>query len=171
VSRLVSPEAQAEQGAPAGLVSRTSAGIIDLGVVVIASLTAVALASVWAYLFGGLGQMRLAWPSRGGLAALGGIVLASYLSWGWARTGRTVGKRLLGLTVVARDGAPPGWPTATARALLYVVFPVGLFWCAVSVKRRSLQDVALKTHVIYDWFPHAVQRQPYSGASSARSRS
>jgi hypothetical protein len=34
------------------------------------------------------------------------------------------------------------------------VFPIGLLWCAVSTSRRSLQDIVVRTSVIYDWQAH-----------------
>jgi hypothetical protein len=34
--------------------------------------------------------------------------------------------------------------------LLYVIFPVGLLWSAVSRERRSLQDVVVRSIVVYD---------------------
>ena len=40
---------------------------------------------------------------------------------------------------------------AYARALLYVIFPAGLFWCAFSKGNLSLQDAILRTVVVYDW--------------------
>ena len=39
---------------------------------------------------------------------------------------------------------------ATARVLC-VVFPIGLLWCVVSEENRSVQDLLLRTSVIYDW--------------------
>jgi hypothetical protein len=37
------------------------------------------------------------------------------------------------------------------RAVVYVVFPLGLLWSAVSSSRRSLQDVLVGSVVVYDW--------------------
>ncbi len=37
------------------------------------------------------------------------------------------------------------------RAGFCVVFPIGLFWCAVSRENRSVQDVVLRSSVIHDW--------------------
>ena len=42
---------------------------------------------------------------------------------------------------------------AVLRAALYVVFPVGVLWCAMTGSRRSLQDLLLGTYVVYDWMP------------------
>jgi uncharacterized RDD family membrane protein YckC len=57
-----------------------------------------------------------------------GLYLALMFLLMWAYTivqealwGRTVGKRVLGLRVVARDGAPIGWMAAITRNLLRTV--------------------------------------------------
>ena len=135
----------------AGLVSRGAAGAIDLVVVAAAVFGAVIAASVWRFFFGGTDTLRLAWPSQLGLASLGGALLVAYLTWGWARTGRTVGKRLLGLAVVRSTGPRMGWIRAFLRSVVCVVFPLGLLWCAVSSTNRSVQDLITGTAVIYDW--------------------
>jgi hypothetical protein len=46
-----------------------------------------------------------------------------------------------------------GWWRAGLRALLCVIFPVGLFWSAVSRGRRSVQDVLMRSVVVDDWHP------------------
>lgn len=47
-------------------------------------------------------------------------------------------------------------PGALLRALLCTTVPIGLLWVAFSRENRSLQDLLLRTSVIYDWEPHAV---------------
>ncbi len=32
-----------------------------------------------------------------------------------------------------------------------VLFPLGLFWSAISRRNASLQDLLVRTSVIYDW--------------------
>jgi uncharacterized RDD family membrane protein YckC len=34
-----------------------------------------------------------------------------------------------------------------------VGFPVGLLWCAADPARRSVQDIVLRTSVVYNWLP------------------
>jgi len=153
VSAALPAAARSIQGTRAGLVSRSLAAAIDLVAVSIFVAGSVMAASVWEYFFGGARVMELRWPSRLGLASLGGALLAGYLTWGWARTGRTFGKRVLGLAVVTASGGRVPWPVAAARATLYVVFPIGLLWSGVSRTNRSLQDLLLRTAVVYDWRP------------------
>ena len=43
---------------------------------------------------------------------------------------------------------------ALLRAVMYTFFAVGLVWCAVSPRRRSVQDILVGTSVIYDWRHH-----------------
>ena len=151
--------AQVIQRDRAGLVSRGAADAIDLVVVAAAVFGAVIATSVWRFFFGQADAVRLVWPSQLGLASLGGVLLVAYLTWGWARTGRTFGKRLLGLAVVRSSGARIGWARAVLRSALCVIFPIGLLWCAVSRTNRSVHDVVVGTVVIYDW-QRARRRRP-----------
>jgi uncharacterized RDD family membrane protein YckC len=151
VSAALPLDARAIQRGRAGLVSRSAAGAIDLAVVTVGVFAAVAAASVWRFFFGGIGVLRLVWPSQIGLASLGGALLVAYLTWGWARIGRTMGKRILGLALVRTSGDRVGWIAAFVRAALCVVFPLGLLWCGVSRENRSLQDLIVGTAVVYDW--------------------
>jgi uncharacterized RDD family membrane protein YckC len=40
---------------------------------------------------------------------------------------------------------------AALRAAFYVVFPIGLVWALVSRRNASLQDLIVRTAVIYDY--------------------
>jgi uncharacterized RDD family membrane protein YckC len=81
-----------------------------------------------------------------------GLVIAFvYLVASWTAAGRTYGDQLLGLRVLDRDGGTVNWPIAVLRALLYLVFPLGLLWILVDPRNRSVQDIVLRTTVIYDW--------------------
>jgi len=53
--------------------------------------------------------------------------------------------------VVNYKGAKLRWVGAFVRALFCTIFPVGLFWVIVSSSNRSVQDVVMRTNVIYDW--------------------
>jgi uncharacterized RDD family membrane protein YckC len=59
----------------------------------------------------------------------------------------------MGLRVVDRRGRKPAVLVALLRAGFCVLVPVGLLWCAVSRSRSSLQDIVLRTSVVYDWRP------------------
>jgi uncharacterized RDD family membrane protein YckC len=53
---------------------------------------------------------------------------------------------------------------AIVRASLCVILPIGLLWVLVSGQNRSLQDLFLRTSVIYDWdvrlLRPPIQRRP-----------
>jgi uncharacterized RDD family membrane protein YckC len=70
---------------------------------------------------------------------------------GWSTTGRTYGKHLLGLRVVNHDGQRLRIVGAAVRATFCLVFLIGFLWVAVSGQNRSIQDMVLRTSVIYDW--------------------
>lgn len=140
------------QGQRAGIVSRFLADAIDLVVVIVAVVGVYLAVSVVRFL---LHPRRFTWPEASSLTlgALGWILLIAYLTIGWATTGRTFGKNVLGLRVVSsRDAGLPFW-RAFGRAVLCALFPIGLFWSVVSSRNESVQDLLVRTTVVYDWGP------------------
>ena len=140
------------QGRRAGLISRFLADGIDL-LVVLASLVGIYLA------FAGVRFLvrprAFTWPelSALNLGTIGWILLVAYLTIGWANTGRTFGKTVLGLRVVEPDGSRlPLW-RAFLRAVLCAAFPIGLFWCVIDQRNASVQDLLVHSGVVYDWEP------------------
>lgn len=148
----VPQEGRPYQGHRAGIVSRLTASTIDAVVVVVAVATGYLVVSGIKFL---LAPSRFAFPRVGSnvLLTIGAVVTVGYLTWSWATTGRTYGNQLIGLRVVTYGREPISIGTAAARAALCVVFPLGLFFVVVSAENRSLQDVVLRTAVIYDWLP------------------
>ena len=73
-------------------------------------------------------------------------------------SGRTVGKRLLGVRVVPRGGSAFG---LVVRGVC-IFFPMPLFWSAFSRENRSVADLIFRTSVIYDW-----RSKVFSNPSSA----
>lgn len=136
-------------GARAGLVTRVLASTVDLLVVVLlvaAGYLAVAAARFLIHPAG------FTFPSASGRTLLVILlgVLAAYLSVTWIVLAATVGDRLLGLRVVGVRGSRLHWAWCVARAALCTVFPIGLFWVLVSRENRSVQDLLLRTSVVYD---------------------
>jgi uncharacterized RDD family membrane protein YckC len=101
------------------------------------------------------------------LAVLGefgqGLYLGLMFLLMWAYTivqealwGRTVGKRVLGLRVVAQDGAPIGWMAAITRNLLRTVdmlpfaYALGLLSSLFDRNGRRLGDLVAGTVVVHD---------------------
>ena len=144
--------ARGMQGQRAGVVSRFIADAIDLLLIVAAVVGVYFAISAARFL---LHPRQFTWPEVSALhlGALGWILLIAYLTIGWANTGRTWGKSVLGLRVVSsRDAGLPLW-RAFVRASLCALFPIGLFWSAVSSRNESVQDLILRTTVVYDWGP------------------
>lgn len=137
------------RGTPAGLVTRVLAGAVDLLVVVV--LVAAGYAAVTAIRFL-VHPARFSFPATGGrtLLLVGLGVLAVYLALTWAVLGGSVGDRLMALRVVGPGGTPLHWGQCVLRAALCTVFPIGLFWVLVSRTNRSVQDVLVRTAVVYD---------------------
>jgi uncharacterized RDD family membrane protein YckC len=143
-------EARPYQGRPAGVVTRLLAAGVDLVVLLLAG---VALYAGWAGLLFLWSPARFSFPqvSAGVLVLVGEVLAVLYLGFAWATTGRSYGGHLLGLRVVSRRGRRLSGPAALVRALLCALVPIGLLWCAVSRTSASLQDLALRTRVVYDW--------------------
>jgi uncharacterized RDD family membrane protein YckC len=140
------------QGQRAGIISRFLADAIDFVVVIAAVVGVYFGVSAVRFL---LRPRTFSWPepSALNLGTLGWILLVAYLTIGWSNTGRSFGKRLLGLRVVtSRDGRLTLWQSFL-RACLCALFPIGLFWSVVSSRSESVQDLIMRTHVVYDWRP------------------
>jgi uncharacterized RDD family membrane protein YckC len=133
----------------AGVVTRVLAACVDAVAVVLLAvaldLTAAGIRFVWSP-----GDFR--WPQFAVLTMVVALqaVAAVYLTVGWAMAGRTYGARLMGLRVLSAGSGLLGWSRSGLRALACVVFPVGLLWCAVSRTRSSLQDIVVRSVVVYD---------------------
>ncbi|MEQ6900036.1 RDD family protein [Nocardioides sp. YIM 152588] len=139
-------------GRYAGGVSRAVAAAIDLGVV-IGGFTV----GVWVgrFLLDVLLGIGTDWAS--------GLV-ATLALFGWAGfylivttavAGKTVGKALVGLKVVGRDGEPLHSGQAVVRVLMLPVstsfFGVGLVLIVLRRDHRALHDLVARTAVVYDW--------------------
>lgn len=148
--------AQQLQGQRAGVASRGLAFAADIGIAFVLYLLIVAGVSLlWDILF----SNRLAVPNPPGWINGLGIywVLVIYLAVGWGSTGRSVGKQLLGLRVVRTDATPVRPLQALLRAMFCAAFYPGLLLAVVDRRNRSVQDVACRTVVVYDWVPEAAR--------------
>lgn len=136
--------------AAAGVVTRLIAAVVDAVIVaVLATALYVAVAAVEFLWF----PASFSWPRPAPwLSAPALLVLASgYFTVAWATSGRTVGGILLGLRVLSSRRHLLSWPRAAGRAVLCALFPLGLLWATVSRSRRSVQDLVVKSVVVYDW--------------------
>ena len=134
---------------PAGVVTRLLAAAVDLAVVLVA-LGLLVLVAAGARFLWSPASFRWPTPPSELSVLLGGLCAVGYLAVAWSETGRTYGGALLGVRVVARDGGPLGPARAGLRALLCLVFPMGLLWVAASASRSSVQDLVVGSSVRYD---------------------
>ncbi|MDV2474420.1 RDD family protein [Rhodococcus zopfii] len=147
---------------PAGIVTRGLAALLDLGIV-LAGMGGLYLS--WALMRLLFSPQQFAFPDVKVIMSVTTCSALSvlYLAACWATTGRTVGAVVMGLRVVGRDDRLVGWVRAVVRAGFCVVFPVGLIVVAVDRRRRSLQDIVLRTVVVYDWQPDPHLAEPHPG--------
>jgi uncharacterized RDD family membrane protein YckC len=148
-------EARPYQGETAGVVTRSVANVIDALVVgVIVGGCYLGLVSV-KFL---LDPRTFEWPEGRFLLGLTFTLLVAvgYLWLSWWLLGRSYGKHVMGIRVSGRRGRKLGPVRALARAAFCVFFPIGFFWCVISPRRHSIQDIAVFSTVTYDWMPHPV---------------
>jgi uncharacterized RDD family membrane protein YckC len=151
VSRRRTPPATAEEAsAYAGLASRGVAFVVDAIISHVVVLTAGALVSFAASLFGGLGSGWLV----SGLAGTGwALFVATYFVVFWTVTGQTPGMRLMRLRVIGRGGAPPTVGRSLLRyfGLLLAIAPLftGFLPALFDARRRALQDFLAGTVVVH----------------------
>ena len=145
-------EARPYQGQVAGLVTRVLSGVIDAGLVTALSLAGFVGWQATRFL---ADPRDFHFPDTSFVPATGVVmgVGVAYLAVTWAVLGRSYGGRVMGVRVVLRRLRRPGPVRSLVRAIACVVFPVGLVWCGVSPTRRSVQDLLVRTWVVYDWRP------------------
>jgi uncharacterized RDD family membrane protein YckC len=154
---VMASDAIAFQGDRAGFVSRAVAASIDVFIIVLLVLGTAAVWWVASFIFDPVSPAGASFGSGERIPSLGFFVVYGYclnvLYWtiGWALGGRTVGNLIMGLRVVNFRGQRVRWGGAFVRALFCTFFIPGLLWVIVSGANRSVQDVVLRTSVIYDW--------------------
>jgi uncharacterized RDD family membrane protein YckC len=145
-------EARPYQGQPAGIVTRTLAGVVDAVVVVTVLLAGYVAVNGLLFLLDPRGfEFTEASPLLSVTTGL--LVFVLYLATAWSITGRSYGCHLMGLRVVSSRGRRLRPHIALLRAVFCVLFPIGLLLCAGGRRHSSLQDFVLRTSVIYDWRP------------------
>jgi uncharacterized RDD family membrane protein YckC len=144
------------QGKRAGFVSRAVAACIDVLLVFLVVMGTIAV--LWALSFilgsqpvGADGAEVDRIPGAAAMVLYGYGLNWAYWTIGWATSGRTIGNLIMGLRVVNFQGRHPRWIGAALRSAFCTVFPFGLLWVIPSGANRSVQDVVLRTSVIYDW--------------------
>jgi uncharacterized RDD family membrane protein YckC len=143
-------EARPFQGQRAGIVTRTAANVVDFSVVVGVIASGYVAWCAFRFL---LNPPRFTFPAPPFIVLLVcfAVVLFVYLTASWAATGRTYGDHLLGLRVVSVRGDRLRWPGAVLRAAFCIALPIGLYWAILSPTNQSVQDIVLRTSVLYDW--------------------
>jgi uncharacterized RDD family membrane protein YckC len=100
----------------------------------------------------------------------GAVWIALFIAWWFAYlwlsvavAGRTLGKGLVGLRVVAVDGTPLSAAGAARRALVFplsFVLGLGFVPAIVRTDRRALHDLAAGSREVVDWGPREVTPPP-----------
>ncbi|MCF8586940.1 RDD family protein [Gordonia liuliyuniae] len=132
----------------AGIVSRSLAAGVDLVVVLV--LMSGSYLTI-AFVMFAVDVRDFSFPTVPWIFTATGFFVASaaYLFVCWSVTDRSVGHAVLGLRVANSKGGRVRVHWLLVRAVFCTVFPFGLAWVALSPRRRSLQDIVLRTRVVY----------------------
>ena len=150
-SPIRNPKARELQGQRAGIASRVTADAVDWGIVV-AIYVGILLAIALTDYFVGSGTFDVPRPPAAITLGAEWVIAVLYLTAGWAGTGRTVGKSVMGLRVVTNAGLPLLPRRSFFRALICATLgPIALAWVVVSRRRAGIHDIAIRTSVVYDW--------------------
>ena len=144
--------ADALRGCSAGIISRVTAGLLDLAFSSVLLTALITTAIVIVDLLVG-SKVVLHAPAAVGIPAATAW-LALYFVVSWAVPARTPAMGLLGLLVTRGDGAKLGWGRALIRVSLLpfsLLVGIGLLGIVFGKRRRALQDVLADTRVVYDW--------------------
>jgi uncharacterized RDD family membrane protein YckC len=147
------PAVRARQGLRAGIASRLSSAAIDVVMVVLLEIGLLIVVAGIRALFTGTLEIELS--NDESRVVLATLVLLAYLAYGWGLNGRTVGMVFMGLRAVGRDGSDLSPWRGFWRAVLYLLFLPGILWALVSKRNASVQDLLLRTAVVYDWGHHS----------------
>ncbi len=81
------------------------------------------------------------------------IVIASFLTWFWQRSGQTLGMLSWKIKVVQSDLRPLTWRKAWMRLLIAIpfslLFGITWLWCFFDKQKQSLHDRICGTQVIH----------------------
>jgi uncharacterized RDD family membrane protein YckC len=159
VSRVIKQDRAVElQGRLAGFPSRVLADFIDVAIAfAIFVLIYSGVSILWDFFNSDTIQIKVQSP---GINATGMALTALiYFTLGWASTGRTIGKQIMGLRAVRRDGTPMHTGRALGRAAVCVAFYPFVMWTVLFSRRNAgIHDMICKTVVVYDWIPETAKR-------------
>lgn len=170
VDRLLGRRRSPAPADPSGLVgagplARVLGFLLDSLVVSVAFSGLLLLGSLLVELFTGRSFDPAANGGPGwGLAFLGWWF--TYLTASVGLGGRTVGKAVLGLQVVAADGTGAGVRRAAVRAVAFpfsFVLGLGFLPAVVGRRRRAVHDLVAGTREVVAWTPRSAQSPQISG--------
>jgi len=147
------------QGRYAGAVSRFTAYVIDIAVVIaVFSLVLAAISFVVKVVTG----HQVSWNrSDIVVAILFALWHFLYFGYSWSASGRTFGMAVLGIRVVRADGLILDSRHAFLRALVFplsfLLFGLGFIGILVQREHRALQDLIAGSAVIYAWDARAAR--------------
>ena len=92
-------------------------------------------------------------PLSGLIIVCGAVLSVIYYVGYWSHSGQTIGKTLLGIKVISKDGSSLSGGKAFLRYIGYIVngivLSLGFLWVAFDRKRQGWHDKIAGTYVVY----------------------
>ena len=162
------------QGHYAGPVTRLVGYVVDQSLLVALFAAGTALV-VWGVSLLTSGEVQ--WDASPWITAAAFVLWQFlYYAYPWAVSGRTPGRALIGIRVVAADGDDAGARRAAVRSiflpLMFLTLGLGFLPILVGKHRRALHDLIAGTAVVYSWDARAARwrflaRQQDAGSAHA----
>lgn len=143
----------------AGGVTRLLAHSVDVS---LAGFLFVSGSAALDYVIRTIAGVETVWDDSGWWhAAAAGVWLFVYWWVSVAVAGKTIGKALLGLRVLTRDGDALSASRSAVRAITipfsYALLGMGFLGILVGKERRALHDMTAGSAVVYDWGPRTAE--------------
>lgn len=128
-------DARPFQGHRAGFVTRSLAAIIDVVTVIVLVVLGNLCVGLVRFLIEQVQGFVV--PDPGWSVVIGTALVWLLWTYSWSTSGRSLGMAVMGLRIVDYNGHRVRLPIAALRAVLCIVFPIGLLWAIISPANRS----------------------------------
>ncbi|HKA04378.1 MAG TPA: RDD family protein [Acidimicrobiales bacterium] len=147
------------QGHYAGIVTRTAAFAVDVGLSV---LTYLLILVAIRFAIESLTHHTITWADQRVLTIVGYAAWAFlWFAYPWSVSGKSLGMAIVGVRVVRTDGSTVGFGRAAVRAICLpfsiLFFGLGVLLILVQPERRALHDLIAGTAVVYSWNARAAR--------------
>ena len=136
-----------------GIGRRLGAAVIDGFFITLFTFLLVAAITIVGTFLGSYSpaERQLPWDTL--IIICGLLFSVAYYAWFWVRSGQTIGKAVLGIKVITKNGTRLTWGKALLRYVGYLISAIplslGFLWVSFDRRRQGWHDKIAGTYVIY----------------------